>query len=155
MNKSLLLLLSFLTGYSITLSFGHPTYSPPTKKKNAEHSTPSSTTHAQLQAVDKVTGTFSQIVAPLGKSFYFNDLKIQLHHCAKPGPFSQPEHKAFLKIDQPSKNTPPYETVFSGWMFSSSPAANTLENHPRYNIWLSKCVNLKRKQKTTNSKAHS
>lgn len=127
--------------------YAHPHYSPRIPTENVQQKTPPKTTkYAQLQAVDKVTGTFSSITIPLDKPFKFNDLRIRLQYCIKPDPFAQPEHKAFLKIEHSPNTNNQYIQVFSGWMFSSSPAINTLENHPRYSLWLTKCINPRQKQ---------
>lgn len=98
------------------------------------------TTYAQLQWVDKVTGRFKLIQAKVGKTISYQTLKIKVNVCRHSAPFEAPESKSFMTIwEYPIDGLP--KKLFSGWMFASSPVLSTLENHPRYNVWLIKCTN--------------
>jgi hypothetical protein len=92
---------------------------------------------AILQGLDKISARVSQIEAPVGRSVGFGTLSIMVHDCEKSPPEDSPENAAFIQI---------YETLpgeekkrlFSGWMFSSSPALSGLE-HPVYDVTLLGC----------------
>jgi hypothetical protein len=96
-----------------------------------------------LRALDKTFGIAKDIAIPVGKPMRFGTLTITPKSCAKKAPEETPEVYAFLTIeDKPiaDANQPASEekTVFSGWMFASSPALNALE-HPSYDVWVIDC----------------
>ena len=95
-------------------------------------------TGAVLQGLDKVTARVSEIVTPLNRLVRFGTLEIVVRTCQKTPPEEPPESAAFLEIHDAK---PDEETVslFTGWMFASSPALSALE-HPVYDIWLLDCV---------------
>jgi hypothetical protein len=90
-----------------------------------------------LQGLDKVTARTDTFEVPVGSSTRFGTLEITVHHCWKAPPEEPPENKAFLEIVDIRPDREP-ETVFTGWMFSSSPALNALE-HPVYDVWVKTC----------------
>ena len=71
---------------------------------------------AKLQGLDKITARVSTIEAPVGQPVVFGALEITVR-----------------KVNEEPK------TVFSGWMFASSPAVSALE-HPVYDIWVLDCM---------------
>jgi hypothetical protein len=94
---------------------------------------------AVLQGLDKVTARISTIDAPIDSSVRFGSLEITARACQKRPPEETPESAAFLEI----RDIKPGEaavTVFSGWMFASSPALSALE-HPVYDVWVIDCKN--------------
>jgi hypothetical protein len=92
---------------------------------------------AVLQGLDKVAARVSQIEVPVGSSVNFGNLSIAVRDCETAPPEEPPNNAAFLQI---------YETptggeskrLFSGWMFSASPALSGLE-HPVYDVTLLSC----------------
>jgi hypothetical protein len=92
---------------------------------------------AILQGLDKISARISRIETPVGASVQFGTLSIVVRDCEQSPPEDTPENAAFVQI---------YETVpgedakrlFSGWMFSSSPALSELE-HPVYDVTLLGC----------------
>jgi hypothetical protein len=91
-----------------------------------------------MQGLDKITARTSTFEVDVGASQRFGSLEITARHCEKTPPEEPPERKAFLEIvdirpDQEAVG------VFSGWMFSSSPALNALE-HPVYDVWVVDCL---------------
>lgn len=92
---------------------------------------------AILQGLDKISARVSQIEAPVGRSVQFGSLSITVRDCEASQPEDQPENAAFLQIYE---STPGEEQkrLFSGWMFSSSPALSGLE-HPVYDVTLLGC----------------
>jgi hypothetical protein len=92
---------------------------------------------AILQGLDKISARVSQIQAPVGSTVEFGSLSIAVRDCEASQPEDPPENAAFLQIYE----TPPGEEkkrLFSGWMFSSSPALSGLE-HPVYDVTLLGC----------------
>lgn len=92
---------------------------------------------AVLQGLDKITARVSRFEAPVGQTVAFGTLSIVVRDCRKSAPEEQPENAAFVEIYE----TRPGEEktrLFSGWMFSSSPALSALE-HPVYDVTLLEC----------------
>jgi len=92
---------------------------------------------AVLQGLDKIAVRTSQIETPVGASVQFGTLSIVVRDCEQSSPEDTPENAAFIQIYE----TPPGEEkkrLFSGWMFSSSPALSGLE-HPIYDVTLLAC----------------
>jgi hypothetical protein len=92
---------------------------------------------AILQGLDKISARMSRFEAPVGGSIHFGTLLITVRDCEQSAPEDTPENAAFMQIYE----TPPGEDtkrLFSGWMFSSSPAISQLE-HPVYDVTLLGC----------------
>ena len=97
-------------------------------------------TVAQLQALDKITARISTLSAPIGEPIRFGTLEIVIQRCAFRPPEEPPENVAFLEItDHGHYGSAPRRQVFSGWMFSSSPAVSAVE-HPVYDVTLLDCI---------------
>src|SRR5438067_3529006 len=92
---------------------------------------------AQMQGLDKITARVSQFNAPVGQSVRFGKLSVIVRECRRSPPEEQPENAAFVEIyeDRPGEAR---ERLFSGWMFSSSPALSALE-HAVYDVNLLAC----------------
>lgn len=93
---------------------------------------------AVLQGLDKVTARVSRMQVEVGQSTSFGTLDIVVRACRSTRPEEAPENAVFLEIS----DRPPGEAkhqVFSGWMFSSSPAVAALD-HPVFDIWVLRCV---------------
>ncbi len=93
---------------------------------------------AVLQGLDKVTARISRIEVPVGGSVVFGALEISADACYKRPPEETPESAAFLRIAEERVGETP-ETIFSGWMFASSPALSALENAV-YDVWVIDCI---------------
>lgn len=92
---------------------------------------------ATLQGLDKVTARISTVIAPVGETVEFGTLHITVQTCQEHPPTLAPESAAFLVIeDQPPDEAP--HRIFSGWMFASSPALNSVD-HPVYDVWMLSC----------------
>jgi len=94
---------------------------------------------AVLQGLDKVTARISTLDAPIDEPVRFGSLEITARTCQKRPPEETPESAAFLEIRDIKPGEAPV-SVFSGWMFASSPALNALE-HPVYDVWVIDCKN--------------
>ena len=81
-------------------------------------------------------GPFSSSILKRGQAS--GALEITVRACDKRPPEEPPESAAYLEIVERKVNEEP-KTVFSGWMFASSPAVSALE-HPVYDIWVLDCM---------------
>lgn len=93
---------------------------------------------ALLQGLDKITARVSQFEAPVDKAVRFGDLSIVVRDCERNTPEERPENAAFLQIYELRRGEQ-QTRIFSGWMFSSSPALSALE-HPIYDINVLECL---------------
>lgn len=110
---------------------------------------------AVLQGLDKVTAHVSKLTVKVGAAATFGSLTIHVDACVKRPPEEPPESAAFLRIIDrppperatqkavPTAQADPFEalpdrTVFTGWMFASSPALHPLE-HPIFDVILLDC----------------
>ena len=100
-----------------------------------------SSEQAFLQTLDKITARIATVPVTLNQPFQFGTLEIELKHCAFTPPEVPPEAAAFLEIRDvgfADNEEADKITVFSGWMFASSPAVSSLE-HPVYDVTLLAC----------------
>lgn len=94
-----------------------------------------------LQGLDKQTARVFIIDAPVGQPIEFGTLKIIVQHCEKAPLENRQESMAFVRIAEQKPNST-MQNLFSGWMFSSSPALSALD-HPVYDVWVKECKVLK------------
>jgi len=92
-----------------------------------------------LGGLDKVTAHVSTFEAPVGKTVTFGALQITARACDKHPPEETPESSAFLEVVEARPGETPL-TLFSGWMFASSPALSAMDN-PIYDLWVLDCKN--------------
>jgi hypothetical protein len=92
---------------------------------------------AIMQGLDKITARVSRFDTPVEKPVAFGTLSILVRDCEKSAPEERPENAAFVEIyeNRPGEQR---RRLFSGWMFSSSPALSALE-HPVYDVNLLEC----------------
>jgi hypothetical protein len=92
---------------------------------------------AVLQTLDKITGRVRTVEAPIEQTIRFGTLDIMARVCRKRPPEETPESAAFLEIRDIKPGETP-RTLFTGWMYASSPAVSALE-HPVYDVWVIDC----------------
>lgn len=92
---------------------------------------------AIMQGLDKITARVSRFEAPVGKAVTFGSLSILVRDCQKSAPEERPENAAFVEISETRLDEGKVR-LFSGWMFSSSPALSALD-HPVYDVNLLEC----------------
>jgi|GEM_PF-1085220 len=92
----------------------------------------------KLQSLDKVTARTMTFEADVGSTLRFGPLYIRVQKCKKSSPIEKPESAAFLQVWEVDPGAEP-EWVFSGWMFSSSPALSAMD-HPIYDVWVLDCL---------------
>ena len=94
---------------------------------------------AKLQLLDKITARISTLDVPLQLPERFGTLEITVERCAYRPPEEPPENAAYLTVrDVGHDPTLAPVQVFSGWVFSSSPAISGLE-HAVYDVTLIAC----------------
>ena len=98
---------------------------------------------AKLRILNKQLGRVDTSVLDVGDSYQLDNLKITVYACYKNKEYDSPENIMFLIVkylDSQYENKKDLSgiTIFSGWMFSSSPALSAME-HPVYDIWLLSC----------------
>lgn len=91
----------------------------------------------ELAALDKITTQLTTIEIRQDQTVHFGTLEITLRQCRSNPPEKPPESVAFLEIVDVGHNNQK-KTVFTGWMFASSPALSPLE-HPVYDVWVKDC----------------
>ena len=94
---------------------------------------------ARLQALDKITARISTVEAPVGTARFYGTLEITINRCAFHPPEEPPENAAFVTVRDRGYDGLAPKQVFSGWIFSSSPAISALE-HPVYDLTLLACL---------------
>ena len=97
------------------------------------------TNSVSLQGINKITARVSSFDVQKDNKMNFGNLEVQLIKCWKSPPEEEPENKALLRIWEQIPGEDKKE-IFSGWMFSSSPALSALE-HPVYDIVVKECMN--------------
>ena len=94
---------------------------------------------AQFSVLDKITARIEKLELNLNDEEVLGSLTIILKSCQNRPPDYLPESAAYVEIyDKLNKNYEEGTLIFSGWMFSSSPAISALE-HPIYDIFLISC----------------
>ena len=89
---------------------------------------------AKLRAIDRTTGRSFILNVPINQSVKFSKLSIKVKYCYQNPINMEIENYAYIVIKDLQNN----DSIFRGWMFSSSPSLNSLE-HPINDIWLLEC----------------
>ena len=89
-----------------------------------------------LRGLDKVTGRLSTMTVNVGEKTVFGALVVYVRVCYTHPPEETPENAAYLDIVENKEEG--QLKLFSGWMFSSSPALSAME-HAVYDVWVLKC----------------
>jgi hypothetical protein len=93
----------------------------------------------KLQSLDKITARTMTFDVDVGSTVKFGKIYIKIRACRKAPPIEQPESAAFLQIWEINSINEKAQWIFSGWMFSSSPALSPME-HPIYDVWVIDCL---------------
>lgn len=90
---------------------------------------------ARLKGLDTITGEVSELEVAVGGTIRYERLQITLKECRYPEGNISSDAFAYLVIQDDRSETP----NFDGWMIASSPALSALE-HPRYDVWVTRCT---------------
>ena len=90
---------------------------------------------AILRALDKTSGDTVDVTVAAGQGAQLGNLQIILNECRYPAGNPSGDAYASLEVSEIGRAG----TVFSGWMIASAPALNPME-HPRYDIWVMRCI---------------
>ena len=90
-----------------------------------------------LHVLDKITSRVEIIEIQVGEIVEFASLRIEILLCKRRPPEEVPEDFVLLRIDDRISQES-FETVFQGWMISSSPTVTPFE-HPTYDVWVKDC----------------
>ena len=101
-----------------------------------------------IQGLDKITARIKTFEVKVGQTYKFGVLDIFVERCVFSKPIFKPESLAFIKIKDNSDRLS--EVKFRGWMFSSSPALNALEN-PVYDVSILACKKVNKQLKKSSS----
>src|SRR5215212_1520469 len=93
---------------------------------------------AIMQGLEKITARVSRFEARVGQPVSFGRLSILVRDCQKSAPEDRPENAAFIEVGETKPGEGKAQQLFSGWMFSSSPALSALD-HPVYDVNLLEC----------------
>ncbi|WP_309668258.1 DUF2155 domain-containing protein [Tabrizicola sp.] len=88
-----------------------------------------------LRWLDKLTSETGDVELSRGQAAQVGRLVVQLDSCHYPTDNPVADAEAHLTIVDQSVG----KTIFSGWMLASSPALSALD-HPRYDVWVLRCV---------------
>lgn len=95
---------------------------------------------AVMQGLDKITARVSEFEVEVGTAAEFGTLSLTVRSCRETPPEESPETAAYLEIADLPPGEDEAKTVFTGWMFASSPGVSALE-HPIYDVWVVGCAN--------------
>jgi hypothetical protein len=103
-----------------------------------------------LQGLDKVTTRTRRFPAAVGETVAFGTLRISVSECMVNVPEAPAEVAAFLTIvdNKPGQSA---QTLFSGWMFASSPGLSALDSSV-YDVWVVACANVSQTSAAPSSK---
>lgn len=91
----------------------------------------------KLRGLNKVTARSEIVETTLGAVSRFGNLEIIATRCWQPAPGEPPETAVLMEVRELKPGEGP-STVFSGWMFASSPSLSSLE-HPVYDLTVMTC----------------
>lgn len=89
---------------------------------------------AILRGLDKVSGGTVDLTLRTGETATFGSLAITLAECRYPA--DNPAADAYANLDILDQGG---NLLFGGWMVASSPALSALD-HPRYDVWVLRCI---------------
>tara|TARA_B100001175_G_C19338424_1_gene556159 strand:- start:240 stop:542 length:303 start_codon:yes stop_codon:yes gene_type:complete len=96
--------------------------------------------YAKLKLLDKISNKLIEKTIKVNDSIDLETLNIEVFACFSEPPEEVSEDYVLINIKDNFKNND--ESIYRGWMISSSPEVTPLE-HPIYDIWLLGCSNNK------------
>lgn len=90
---------------------------------------------AVLRALDKLTGSSSDLPMAAGSVVELGRLQVRLRGCRYPTGNPAGDAFASVEIRETGQDSP----VFDGWMIASAPALSALD-HAQYDVWVIRCT---------------
>ncbi len=90
---------------------------------------------AMLRAMDKISGDVVDFDLTPGQTKQLGRIQVSLGECRYPAGNPAGDAYAYLVIRNAGVETP----SFTGWMIASSPGLDALD-HPRYDVWVLRCI---------------
>ena len=94
--------------------------------------------YAKIKLLDKISNKLFEKTILVNGSYKIETLNIEIYAC-----FTEPPDKVsedYVLIDVKDSFNNENESIYKGWMISSSPEVTSLE-HPIYDLWLLGCSN--------------
>ena len=88
-----------------------------------------------IRALDKMSGKTLDVELPNSATARFERIEIDHAECRYPAGNPSGDAFALLRV----RDTLRGEEVFLGWMMASAPALSALD-HPRYDVWVLRCM---------------
>jgi len=103
-----------------------------------------------LQGLDKVTTRTRRFPVAIGDTVAFGTLRITVSECLVNVPEAPAEAASFVTVidNKPGQSA---QTLFSGWMFASSPGLSALDSSV-YDVWVVACANVSQASAPPSSK---
>ncbi len=117
--------LGHLKFFFIILLFSHQVFSEPLQKQ-----------YANFKLLDKISNKLIQKTIKVNESDFIETLNIKVYSCFTEPPNEIPED--YVLIDVKDNFLDEEDSIYKGWMISSSPDVTPLE-HPIYDLWLLSC----------------
>ena len=95
---------------------------------------------ANFKLLNKISNKLIEEYIPVNGSKLIGTLDIEVYVCFKEPPDEIPEDYVLINVKDNFQNK--YNSIYKGWMISSSPDVTPLE-HPIYDLWLLGCSNYK------------
>ena len=105
---------------------------------NQVFSEPMQMQYANFKLLDKISNKLFQKSIKVDQSDSIGTLDIEVYSCFTEPPNEIPENYVLIDVKDNFQNQE--ESIYKGWMISSSPDVTPLE-HPIYDLWLLSCSN--------------
>ena len=94
--------------------------------------------YAHFKLLDKISNKLLERIIKVNESDSMGTLNIKVYSCFTEPPNEIPEN--YVLVDVKDNFQVEEESIYKGWMISSSPEVTPLE-HPIYDLWLLGCSN--------------
>ena len=91
---------------------------------------------AHFKLLDKISNIVIEKSIKINKSASLGTLNIRVYSCFSEPPDEIPENYVLIDVKDDFQNQD--QSIYKGWMISSSPDVTPLE-HPIYDLWLLNC----------------
>ena len=109
------------------------------EKKKLKSSSTSS--HAVLIGLDKITAKSSELIVNLDEVKKFGPLEIKILKCGKIKINNRVDDVAYMQVKDLTKNENEKVFIFNGWTFASDPSLTSFD-HAIYDLQLLNCYNI-------------